>query len=67
MERQRGYMLWDNRIAEGEIDVMVPQLHSKGQVCLLIFKKVNLVHQVLLLSQTNPYTNVMLHNTMRLI
>jgi hypothetical protein len=60
-------MLWDNMIAEGEIDVMVPQLHSKGQVRLLIFKKVNLVHQVLLLSQINPYTNVMLHNTMRLI
>jgi len=51
----------------GKIDVMVPQLHSEGQIRPLTFKKINSVPQLLFLSQIHPYTNVMLHNTMRLM
>ena len=51
----------------GKIATVILQLCSKGQVGPSTFKKTNLVPQLLFLGQICPYTDVMLHNTMRLI
>ena len=57
------YIIFSN----GKIVILVLQLYFKGQFDPSTFKKTNLVPQLLLLGQICPYTDVMLHNTMRLM
>ena len=42
-----------------------PSILLQGEVGPSIFKKTNLIPQFLFLGQICPYTDVMLHNTMR--
>ena len=55
------------RKKKGKICTLVLQFCSKVQFGLLTFKKTNLIPQFLFLGQVYPYTDAMLHNTMRLM
>ena len=62
-----GLLIKTDKKRKGKIDTLVLQLCSKDQFGPSIFKKTNLVPQLLVLGQICPCTNVMLHNTMRLM
>jgi hypothetical protein len=49
----------------GKIAVLLPQLWPEGQVHPSTFKSANIVPQLLFLSQSHPYADIILHNNMR--